>query len=118
MAQGNSRVVADQISNQSTRVLLVTTDKEALAEFRQVLPPALQSMLVPSVEAALVEIERASTDAVVLDMDVIAATVSSAVARLQELRSTYPDLVIVALTRSRNRAERLRAQEAGADEFF
>jgi DNA-binding NtrC family response regulator len=103
---------------ENLRVLLVTTDKDALAEFRQVLPASLESILVPSVEAMFTEIERASTDAVILDLDVIATTVSSAVTRLKEIRDSYQDLVIVALTRSRNRAERLKAQKAGADEFF
>jgi DNA-binding NtrC family response regulator len=51
-------------------------------------------------------------------MDDVAGTVSAAAARLQELRSAYQDLVIIALTRSRNRAERLKARAAGADEFF
>ena len=51
-------------------------------------------------------------------MDDVAGTVSAAASRLQELRAAYRDLVIVALTRSRSRAERLKAQEAGADEFF
>jgi DNA-binding NtrC family response regulator len=100
------------------RVVLVTTDKDALAEFRQVLPATLESVLVPSVEAMFAEIERGSADAVILDLDVIASTVSSSVTRLREIRDIYHDLVIVALTRSRNRAERLKAQKAGADEFF
>jgi DNA-binding NtrC family response regulator len=118
MAQGNSKLVAEQAFNENKRVLLVTTDKDALAEFRQVLPPTLESVLVPTVEAAFAEIERTPADAVVLDMDDIAGTVSAAAARLQELRAAYQDLVIVALTRSRNRAERLKARAAGADEFF
>jgi DNA-binding NtrC family response regulator len=118
MAQGNSKLVAEQPFNENNRVLLVTTDKDALAEFRQVLPPTLESVLVPTVEAAFAEIERTPADAVVLDMDDIAGTVSAAAARLQELRAAYQDLVIVALTRSRNRAERLKARAAGADEFF
>jgi DNA-binding NtrC family response regulator len=100
------------------RVLLVTTDKDAFAEFRQVLPTSLESLLVPSLEAMSSEMEGNWTDAVILDLDVIASSVVSSVARLREIRKSYPDLVIVALTRSRNRAERLKAREAGADEFF
>ena len=77
MAQGNPKVVADPAFNENKRVLLVTTDKEALAEFRQVLPPTLESVLVPSVEAAIAEIERTPADAVVVDMDDVAGTVSA-----------------------------------------
>ena len=77
MAQGNSRVVADEAFNENKRVLLVTTEKEALAEFRRVLPPSVESVLVASVEAAFVEIERTPADAVVLDMDDVAGTVSA-----------------------------------------
>ena len=108
MVQRNPKPVSDQPFNEPKRVLLVTTDREALAEFRQVLPATLESVLVPSVEAAFAEIERTAADAVVLDMDDVAGTVSAAAERLQELRSAYQDLVIVALTRSRNRAERLK----------
>ena len=118
MVQRNPKPVSDQPFNEPKRVILVTTDREALAEFRQVLPATLESVLVPSVEAAFAEIERTAADAVVLDMDDVAGTVSAAAERLQELRSAYQDLVIVALTRSRNRAERLKTRAAGADEFF
>jgi hypothetical protein len=45
-------------------------------------------------------------------------TAPAAAARLQELRGASRDLVIVALTRSKSRAEKLTAQEAGAGEFF
>jgi len=69
MVQRNPKPVSDQPFNEPKRVILVTTDREALAEFRQVLPATLESVLVPSVEAAFAEIERTAADAVVLDMD-------------------------------------------------
>ena len=103
--------------DQVSRILLVSSEKEALSEFRQVLPPTLQAVLVGSM-AEMFAALRYPADAAILDLDLIASTMAEAVAHLRQLRSEQADLVIVALTRSRNRAERLKAHEAGADEFF
>jgi len=101
-----------------SRILLVTTDEQALSEFRQVLPPALQVVMVSGMEEMAELLKQAPADAAILDLDLIASTMPEAVAQLRKLRREQTDLVIVALTRSRNRAERLKAHEAGADEFF
>jgi DNA-binding NtrC family response regulator len=101
-----------------SRVVLLTTDEDSLAEFQQVLTPSLETVSVGSLEEMTETLRQSSIDAAILDLDLIASNMNEAVARLQELRGTSRDLVIVALTRSKSRAERLKAQEAGADEFF
>src|SRR5882672_9767239 len=101
-----------------SKVVLVTTDEDALSEFRQVLTPTLQTILVKGMEQMSGTLSQGPVDAAILDLDVIASSVAEAVVQLQKLRNAAEDLVIVALTRSRNRAERVKAQEAGADEFF
>jgi two-component system response regulator PilR (NtrC family) len=102
----------------SSRVVLVSTDQDAMAKFREVLNDSLEAVLVGTVGELAQAIEQSVVDAVLLDLDDMASTTGEAVKQLKRLRSTYPDLVIVALTRSPNRAERLEAQDAGADEFF
>ena len=105
-------------SEDFSRVVLLTTDEQALSEFRQVLTPSLETVLVSTLAELGEALDQTQVDAAIVDLDVVASNMGEAVARLKELRSASPDLVIVALTRSRNRAERLKAQEAGADEFF
>jgi DNA-binding NtrC family response regulator len=117
MAQADT-TAEDYAAEDGFRVLLVTDDKDALTEFQQVLPDSQVSVRVPSIEAMFQEIERNTADAVVLDLDMIASNGLRALQRVGEIRKAYADLVIIALTRSRNRAERLKAQQAGADEFF
>jgi DNA-binding NtrC family response regulator len=100
------------------RILLVTTDADALSEFRQVLPPSLETVLVGDVKGMSKALAQKRIDAAILDLDVIGETINDACTALHELRSSANDLVIVALTRSRARTIRLKAEEAGADEFF
>jgi DNA-binding NtrC family response regulator len=101
-----------------SRVVLLTTDKNAFGEFQQVLTSSLETVLVSTVQQMFAQFNETNVHAVILDLDMIASNMSEAVSGLHELRAAQPDLVIVALTRSRNRAERLKARQAGADEFF
>jgi DNA-binding NtrC family response regulator len=100
------------------RVVLVTTDRDALSEFRQVLTPSLETILVNTLEEAAATLEQGYVDGVVLDLDTVAGAAPEAFEAVRELRNLAADVVIVVLTRSRNRGLSLRAQRAGADEFF
>jgi DNA-binding NtrC family response regulator len=100
------------------KVLLVTTDDDALSEFRKVLPSSIQTILVEGVDAMLKAVAKTTLDAAILDLDVIGETINEAYIALHDLRNAARDLVVVALTRSRTRTIRVKAEEAGADEFF
>src|SRR5713226_8633594 len=100
------------------RVILVTTDPDALSEFCQVNPPSMGTVRVSSLDEMDTALTESQADAVILDLDIIAPAANEAVARVSDVRGTNPDLVIIALTRSRNRSVRLKAEQAGADEFF
>jgi DNA-binding NtrC family response regulator len=100
------------------QVALVSDDAEAMGQFCEVLNSSLDATLVGSMKQMIERIEELEIDAVILDLDFIASTMAEAVKLLKNFRHTYRDLVIVAITRSENRAERLKTQEAGADEFF
>jgi DNA-binding NtrC family response regulator len=112
------RAPSPSTSEQVSRIVLLTTDRDAFAEFQQVLTSTLETVLVSSMPQMFAQFNETDVHAVILDLDMIASNMSEAVAELHELRAAQPDLVIVALTRSRNRAERLKARQAGADEFF
>ena len=81
------------------RVLLVTTDADALSEFRQVLPVSVETILVDGVQAMSEMLTQVPMDAAILDLDVIGETINEAYGILHGLRNAAPDLVIVALTR-------------------
>src|SRR6266571_4366680 len=101
-----------------SRVILVTTDEEALPEFCQVIPPSLETIRVNSLDEMDTALAESHAEAVILDLDIIATAANEAIARVRDVRGANPDLVIIALTRSRNRSVRLKAEQAGADEFF
>src|SRR6266568_1678801 len=101
-----------------SRVILVTTDAEALSEFCQVIPPSLETIRVNSLDEMDTALAESHAEAVILDLDIIATAANEAIARVRDVRGANPDLVIIALTRSRNRSVRLKAEQAGSDEFF
>lgn len=114
MGAASASIKNDAVS----RVILVTTDQEALSEFCQVIPPSLETIRVNSVGEMDAALAESHADAVIFDLDIIAPSASEAIARVSDARGANPDLVIIALTRSRNRSVRLKAEQAGADEFF
>jgi DNA-binding NtrC family response regulator len=87
--------------------------------------PDLKRSLLPGVRAKLTDTEGAIKDAVedpglqamLFDLDSVGGGASDGVEVLQEIRAIRDDLVLIAMTRSREHSIPLRASQAGADEF-
>src|SRR6266568_9134401 len=97
-----------------SRVILVTTDQEALSEFCQVIPPSLETVRVNSLDELDPALAESHADAVILDLDIIAPAANEAVARVRDVRRANPDLVIIAVTHGLLLSVRLQPEQAGA----
>jgi DNA-binding NtrC family response regulator len=99
-------------------IAVVTTDESALPDVEQFLAPAFNTTFLNSADEILPLLSREPLEAIILDVDTIAANTNEGLSVLGELRSMNRDLILIALTRSRSRSVCLKATEVGADEFF
>jgi DNA-binding NtrC family response regulator len=99
-------------------VAIVTTDEQVGPEASQYLDGACQLHLLQTWEELVATLQRQPLNAILLDLDTLGENSDTGIAAVRELRSNYPDLVLVAMTRSNSRALRWKAMEATADEYF
>jgi len=99
-------------------IVILTTEKSVLPDIEQFFLPSYSSILLDSPEALEPLMKRVAPDGILLDLDTAAGTTSAGFELLAEIRRANPDVVLIALTRSRSRSVRLKAGELGADEFF
>src|SRR5690348_18204052 len=100
------------------RIAFVTKDHSALASINQVLGPAFDIRILDSWSGMAALLSQGPLDGVVLDLDAQAPTPSDALGLLGNLRRANQDLVLIAITRLRNRELRLKAAQVPVDEFF
>ncbi|MBV9086872.1 MAG: hypothetical protein JOY79_05260, partial [Acidobacteriaceae bacterium] len=100
------------------RIAIVTTDDSAVPDIESIIAPAFETQLLSSADDILPLMSQLPLEAIVLDLDTVAATHQEALDLLGELRQIGEDLVLVAVTRNKSRSVRLKAGDAGADEFF
>jgi DNA-binding NtrC family response regulator len=100
------------------RIALLTGDEEVLPEVQGSFASVFHTTLLASREELLTLCSEAAIEAVVIDIDTAGDSPESGTELLAELRQMGPDLVLVALTRSRSKLVRQKALEAGTDEFF
>ena len=116
-----ARAAATQATDQPgprPAVLIFTTDELVLPEVEQHLAPHFETACLDSWEETLASLDRQSADALLLDIDTVGETSNEGLRALQQVRELIPDIVLIALTRSAARNLRLRAEQAGADEYF
>jgi two-component system response regulator PilR (NtrC family) len=99
-------------------IVIITTEESVLPDIEQFFLPVYRTILLNSAEALAPLTKQMALDGVLLDLDTAAATTSDGLELLAEIRRLNPDVVLIALTRSRSRSIRLKAGELGADEFF
>ena len=102
----------------ASRIALITGDQEVLPEVQSSLASVFHTTMLSSRDELLTLLSEAALEAVIIDIDTAGEESGSGTALLAELRQLEPDLLLVALTRSRNKLLRQKAQESGADEFF
>jgi DNA-binding NtrC family response regulator len=102
---------------QAHSIAVVIEDAEAFPEIKRGLQPRFRAKLANNENAIKDAVEDASLQAMLFDLDSIGEGASDGVEVLQEIRAIRNDLVLVAMTRSREHTIPLRASQAGADEF-
>ncbi len=100
------------------RIALITGDEDVVPEVQSSLASVFHTTILGSRDELLTLLSEAALEAVVVDIDTAGEESGSGTALLTELRQLEPDLLLVALTRSRSKLVRQKAQEAGSDEFF
>ena len=99
-------------------VAIVTTDEQVAPEANQYLAGDCRLEQCQSWEELAMKLQETALDAILLDLDTLGDNSDVGIAALRELRSNYPDMLLVAMTRSNSRNLRLKAMEATADEYF
>jgi DNA-binding NtrC family response regulator len=99
-------------------IVIVTTDELVGPEAQTHLAADYDLHLLQSWEELAALTRKHTPSAVLLDIDIIGETPDDGVAALGELRTTAPELVLVALTRSNSRSLRHKALDAMVDEYF
>jgi DNA-binding NtrC family response regulator len=92
-------------------------DAAEFAEMRRGLLPAFRVTLADTDSSIKDAVEDPGLRAMLLDLDSIGDAAADGIEVLQEIRAIREDIVIVALTKSRERNLPLHASQAGADEF-
>jgi DNA-binding NtrC family response regulator len=98
-------------------VAVVIAQASDFPEMRRGLLPAFRAILADNEGAIKDAVEDSSLQSMLFDLDSVGEGARDGVDVLQEIRSIRDDLVLVAMTRSRDHNLPLRASQAGADEF-
>jgi two-component system response regulator PilR (NtrC family) len=98
-------------------VAVVIADPSAFPEMRRGLLPAFRATLADTERAIKDAVEDPTLQSMLLDLESVGEGARDGVEVLQEIRAIRDDIVLVAMTRSRDHSLPLRASQAGADEF-
>jgi DNA-binding NtrC family response regulator len=98
-------------------VAVVTAEVSNFPEMKRGLQPAFRAILADNEQAIKDAVEDPSLQAILFDLESVGEGARDGVDVLQEIRTIRDDIVLVAMTRSRDHSLPLRASQAGADEF-
>jgi two-component system response regulator PilR (NtrC family) len=98
-------------------VAVVIAEASGFQEMRRGLLPAFRAILADNEHAIKDAVEDSSLQSMLFDLDSVGEGARDGVDVLQEIRALRDDMVLVAMTRSRDHNLPLRASQAGADEF-
>jgi two-component system response regulator PilR (NtrC family) len=98
-------------------VAVVIAEASDFPEMRRGLLPAFRAILADNERAIKDAVEDSSLQSMLFDLDSVGEGARDGVDVLQEIRTIREDIVLVAMTRSRDHNLPLRASQAGADEF-
>ena len=97
---------------------LITDDSDIFPEFRKHLGGQFRVSLASTEEEIKSILENPEMHAIVFDLDCVGYGPSDGLEVLTCMREIREDIVLIAFTRTTNRAHHLKASQAGADEFF
>ena len=98
-------------------VAVVIADPATFPEMRRGLLPAFRATLADTERAIKEAVEDPAVQSMLFEMESVGHGARDGVEVLQEIRAIRDDMVLVAITRSRDHSLPLRASQAGADEF-
>src|SRR6202162_2744389 len=98
-------------------VAVVIAEASDFPEMRRGLLPAFRAILADNERAIKDAVEDSSLQSMLFDLDSVGEGARDGIDVLQEIRTIRDDIVLVAMTRSRDHNLPLRASQAGADEF-
>jgi DNA-binding NtrC family response regulator len=98
-------------------IAVVVAEPEAFPEMRRGLLPGFRASLADTEIAIKEAVEDPALQAMLFDLDSVGDGARDGVEVLEEIRAIRDDIVLVAMTRSRDHSIPLRASQAGADEF-
>jgi DNA-binding NtrC family response regulator len=98
-------------------VAVVITDSSTFPEMRRGLLPTFRAILADTERAIKDAVEDATLQAMLFEMESVGEGARDGLEVLQEIRGMRDDMVLVAMTRSRDHNLPLSASQAGADEF-
>jgi DNA-binding NtrC family response regulator len=104
-------------SGDAYSLVVVTEESAEFAEMRRGLMPGFSASLADSESAIKDAVEDPGLRAMLFDLASIGDGAGDGIDVVQEIRGIRDDIVIVAMTTSRERSLALRASQAGADEF-
>jgi DNA-binding NtrC family response regulator len=95
----------------------VIAEPSAFPEMRRGLLPGFRATLADTENSIKEAVEDPTLQSILFDLDSVGEGARDGVEVLQEIRTIRDDIVLVAMTRSRDHHLPLRASQAGADEF-
>ena len=98
-------------------IVVVVEGTDAFAEMKRGLLPGFRAKLANNENSIKDAVEDATLRAMLFDLDCVGEGAADGIEVLQAIRALRGDIVIVAVTRSREHSIPLRASQAGADEF-
>jgi DNA-binding NtrC family response regulator len=98
-------------------VAVVIADPATFPEMRRGLLPAFRATLADTERAIKEAVEDSTLQSMLFEMESVGQGARDGVEVLQEIRAIRDDIVLVAMTRSRDHSLPLRASQAGADGF-
>src|SRR5262245_1938988 len=105
------------IPEQANSIAVVVEDSDAFHEMKRGLLPGFRAKLAGNEHAIKDAVEDPTLQAMLFDLDCVGEGAPDGIEVIQEIRSLRDDIVLVAMTRSREHSIPLRASQAGADEF-
>ena len=97
---------------------VITDDTEPYPEIRRELGNEFRTFLATTEDEIKTVLEHSGLHAILFNLDCIGDGPVDALDVLEEIRKLREDLVLVAFTKTNNRAIPFKASQAGADEFF
>jgi len=105
-------------TDRPARVAMVCSDESVLPALQQTLAPFFHITFLNAPQDILPMHREVPLDAIILDIDPLVADEPDSCDVLRSLRELDQDVLLYAITRVRNRQQRLRVHGAGADEVL